>query len=149
MPRVTPAILVTIQFPTTKLLIQPPAIRAIAHLDVREPFRDDRDDRGIESNASTCATWKDVHQNTLALAFAPDKRRRGINSPTMVTTNQDCDVTSSLRTCDISQDRVMRPFELVLNAYTSLASRSLLLRSKMESSIQSNRAGVSDGLNWR
>jgi hypothetical protein len=40
----------------------------------------------------------------------------------------------------------MRPLALVLDAYTSLASRSLLLRSKMESSIQSNRAGVSDGL---
>ena len=40
----------------------------------------------------------------------------------------------------------MRPFALVFDAYTSLASRSLLLRSKTESSIQSNRAGVSDGL---
>ena len=64
----------------------------------------------------------------------------------MVTTNQDCDAVSSLRTWDINQDRVMRPFALLLDAYTSLASRSLLLRSKMESSIQSNRAGVSDGL---
>lgn len=63
----------------------------------------------------------------------------------MLMTNQDCDAVSSLRTWDINQDRVMRPFALVFDAYTSLASRSLLLRSKMESSIQSNRAGVSDG----
>lgn len=53
-PRVTPAILVAIQFPAAELLIQPPAIRAVAHLDVREPLSYYRDDRGIDSDASTC-----------------------------------------------------------------------------------------------
>ena len=54
-PRVAPAILVAVQFPAAELLIQPPAIRTVAHLDVREPLRDNRDDRGIHSDASTCA----------------------------------------------------------------------------------------------
>lgn len=88
------------------------------------------------------ALGKDVIRIHLHLAFSPGERRREVNSPTMLMTNQDCDAMSSLRIWDINQDR---PFAFVLDAYTSLASRSLLLRSRMESSIQSNRAGVSDG----
>ena len=66
MPRVAPAILVAVQFPAAELLIQPPSIRTVAHLDVREPLRDDRDDRGIHSDASTC-----VRADELQFAFAP------------------------------------------------------------------------------
>lgn len=65
------------------------------------------------------------------------RKERRIGSPTMLTTNHDCDATSSFRTWDTNHDRVYRSFVLALDAYMSLASRSLLLRSKIESSIQS------------
>ena len=63
--------------------------------------------------------------------------KRRIGSPTMLTTNHDCDATSSFRTWNTNHVRVYRSFVLALDAYMSLASRSLLLRSKIESSIQS------------
>ena|SRR5579863_1260653 len=53
-PRITPALLVAVQFPTAKLLIEPPAIRAVSHLDVRQPFGDDRDHRSVDTNATPC-----------------------------------------------------------------------------------------------
>lgn len=66
---------------------------------------------------------------------------KGVHSPTMLTTNHDCEATSSFRMWDINHGKVNRTLFLALDAYMSLASRSLLLRSKMESSIQSsNRA---------
>jgi hypothetical protein len=58
----------------------------------------------------------------------------------MLTTNHDCDATTTLRTCDTNRHRVLG---VLLDAYTSLASRSRLLRSKMESSIQSVSSNVS------
>jgi hypothetical protein len=57
----------------------------------------------------------------------------------MLTTNHDCDATTTLRTCDTSRHRVLG---VLLDAYTSLASRSRLLRSNMESSIQSDSGNV-------
>lgn len=92
-PRVTPTILVTVQFPAAELLVQPPAIRAVAHLDVREPLRDDREDRSIDSDASTC----EMSVDGLRPHLLPDDAM-GYHSPTMLTTNHDCEATSSLRT---------------------------------------------------
>ena len=53
-PRITPAVLVAVQFPTAKLLIEPPAIGAVSHLDVRQPLGDDRDDRSVDTDAAPC-----------------------------------------------------------------------------------------------
>ena len=50
-PRFASAILVAIQLPTAELLVQPPAVGAVAHLDIREPLRDYRDDRSVDSDA--------------------------------------------------------------------------------------------------
>jgi len=55
MPRVAPAVFISVQLPAAELPIEPPAIRAVPHLDVRQPLGDDRDDRGVDSNASACA----------------------------------------------------------------------------------------------
>jgi len=52
-PGIASAVLVAVQFPTAELLIEPPAVRAVSHLDVREPLRDDGDDRGVDSDART------------------------------------------------------------------------------------------------
>jgi hypothetical protein len=127
MPGIACAVIVDFQLPAAELFVQPPAVRAIARLHVREPFRDYGDERGADSDASTCnddiiaCTWPTV-----------------TDLPTMLTTNHDCDATTTLRTCDINRRRVIRPLDVLLDAYTSLASRSRLLRSKTESSIQSD-----------
>jgi hypothetical protein len=52
-PRVARAILVVIELPTAKLLVEPPAVRAVAYLDIREPLRDYRDNGGVDSDAGT------------------------------------------------------------------------------------------------
>ena len=72
------------------------------------------------------------------------RARELTHSPTTLTTNHDCEATSSLRTWDINHEGVIWPFDLRLDAYTSLASRNRLFRSKMESSIQSNSRQVND-----
>ena len=54
MPGIARAVIVDFQLPTAELLVQPPADRTIAHLHVREPFRDYGDERGVDSDTSTC-----------------------------------------------------------------------------------------------
>lgn len=40
MPRITPVDFFSFNLPTTKLLVQPPPIRTVSHLDVRQPLTD-------------------------------------------------------------------------------------------------------------
>jgi hypothetical protein len=54
MPRIACAVVVDLQLPAAELLVQPPAVRAISHLHVREPFRDYGYERGVDSDTSTC-----------------------------------------------------------------------------------------------
>ena len=54
MPSIACAVVVDLQLPAAELLIQPPAVRAISHLHIREPFRDYGDERCVDSDTSTC-----------------------------------------------------------------------------------------------
>ena len=98
MPGITCAVVVDLKLPAAEPLVQPPAIRAISHLHIREPFRDYGDERGVDSDTSTC---KGRYHRTVETHV---ERR---NLPTMVTTNHDCDATTTLRTCDINRHRVL------------------------------------------
>lgn len=48
MPRVT-GIIITFDLPATKLLVEPPAIVAIPHFEIREPFGDDGNQCSVET----------------------------------------------------------------------------------------------------
>ena len=53
MPRVTSILVLILDLPATKLLIQPPAVIAVPCLEVRKPFRDDRNNSSIHANSQT------------------------------------------------------------------------------------------------
>ncbi len=53
MPRIASVHFLALNLPTTELLIQPPPIRAIAHLDISQPFADNRHDSGVQTYTHT------------------------------------------------------------------------------------------------
>lgn len=54
-PGLAGVLVAALDLPAAELLVQPPAVRAVAHLDVREPFRHNRDEGSIEANRNACA----------------------------------------------------------------------------------------------
>lgn len=52
-PGITPVHLLSLNLPTTELLIQPPPVRAVPKLDVRQPLARNRYNGRIHANAYT------------------------------------------------------------------------------------------------
>ena len=52
MPGFTGILVAAFYFPAAELLVQPPTVGAVAHLDVGEPFGDNRDNGRIEANGN-------------------------------------------------------------------------------------------------
>lgn len=54
-PRPPRSAALTINLPAAELLVKPPPIRAVPHLDIRQPLGDDRDESGVHADA--CALF--------------------------------------------------------------------------------------------
>lgn len=52
-PCVAPVDFLAFDLPTTKLLIQPPSVRAVSHSDITQPFADDGDDSRVKTYTHT------------------------------------------------------------------------------------------------
>lgn len=52
-PQITTVDFLALHLPATELLIEPPSVGTVSHLDVREPFAHDRYYGCIDSNANT------------------------------------------------------------------------------------------------
>ena len=53
MPRFTGILIIVFYLPTAELLVQPPAVRAVPGLDVREPLGNDGDECRSDADAYT------------------------------------------------------------------------------------------------
>lgn len=52
-PGLAGVLVAALDLPAAELLVQPPAVRAVAHLDVRQPFRHNGDEGSVEANRNT------------------------------------------------------------------------------------------------
>lgn len=55
MPSRTCTLLLTVYFPAAKLLVQPPPVEAVTHLQVRKPFRNNGNERGVQADTNPCS----------------------------------------------------------------------------------------------
>lgn len=53
-PRNTRAVGIRIDFPAAELLVEPPSILAVTHLQIREPFCHHCNERSINANGNPC-----------------------------------------------------------------------------------------------
>ena len=134
MPRVASVFVIVFNFPAAKLLIQPPAIVTIAHLNIREPFGDDGDEGSRNTYARTCKLLPRMISLLVPRAESPEAY-----APTRLTTIQlSAALNIRLRVVhnhrSVSSPRGPRCVE----ACSSRLLRILLFRSTTESCIQSS-----------
>jgi len=131
-----------VNFPTTELLVQPPTIIAVPHLEVGKPLGHDRYEGCVHPNAN-------AYPRPTVSSTSKTQSRSITNVPTRLTTNQLSPAAAIFRSCAHSQRNVIPPFGPLCAEYTVLLRRIRLFLSIMESCIQSVKTHGAGGFSFR
>lgn len=119
-----------IDFPTTELLVQPPAVVTVPHLEVGKPLGYDRYKGRIYPNTN-------AYPESMISSTTRTRDRTTASIPTRLTTNQLSPAAAIFRIWAHSQRRVIPPFGPLCTEYIALLRRIRLFLSTIESCIQS------------